>query len=150
MSDLSLMAVNDPFLQDVTEAAEALNSYQTTSPRFSSFLKRAEETDHATETSQMIGCGVPLSESTPENPLRDIPVPGEIQGLSSDDPPKMVITRQEVLAITSILGRIPQTVLNDPDPASTNNFTFSRIEDPPVSPDKGPVRETTARDPTSP
>ena len=61
LSNLSSMAVNDPFLQDVTEAAEALNSYQTTSPRFSSFLKRAEETDHATETSQMIGCGVPLS-----------------------------------------------------------------------------------------
>ena len=150
LSNLSSMAVNDPFLQDVTEAAEALNSYQTTSPRFSSFLKRVEETDHAPVTSQMIGCGVPLSESTPENPLRDIPVPDEIQGSSSDDPPKMVITRREVLAITSILGRVPLTVLNDPDPASTNNFTFSVIEDPPVSPDKGPVRETAARDPDQP
>ena len=70
--------------------------------------------------------------------------------MSSDDPPKMVITRREVLAITSILGIIPQTVLNDPDPASTNNFTFSVIEDPPVSPDKGPVKETTVRDPEEP
>ena len=150
LPNLSSMAVNDPFLQDVTEAAEALNSYQTTSPRFSSFLKRAEETDHAPGTSQMIGCGVPLSESTPENPLRDILVRDDIQGLSSDDPPKMVITRREVLAVTSILGRIPQTVLNDPDPASTNDFTFSVIEDPPVSPDKVPARETTARDPDEP
>ena len=38
LSNLSSMAVNDPFLQDVTGAAEALNSYHTTSPRFSSFL----------------------------------------------------------------------------------------------------------------
>ena len=57
----------------------------------------------------------------------------------------MVITRREVLAITNILGKIPQTVLNDPDPASTSNFTFSVIEDPPVSPSKGPTREPSAR-----
>ena len=57
----------------------------------------------------------------------------------------MVITRREVLAMTNILGRIPQTVLNEPDPASTSNFTFSVIEDPPVSPSKGPTIEPSAR-----
>ena len=64
---------------------------------------------------------------------------------STVEPPKMVITRREVLAITNILGRVPQTVLNDPDPASTSNFTFSVTRNPPISRSKGTTRESSAR-----
>ena len=56
---------------------------------------------------------------------------------------QMVITRREVLAITNVLGRIPQSLLNDSDPATTSNFTFNLIEDPPESPTKRIVRRET-------
>ena len=139
------MAVDDAFMEEVTEAAEALNSCQTPSPRFSSFLHRTEETELATEAPQMIGLETPLNETTLENSSREFPPTAENPGPSSVEPPKMVITRREVLAITNILGRIPQTVLNDPDPASTSNFTSSVIEDPPISPSKGTTKESSAR-----
>ena len=45
-----------------------------------------------------------------------------------------------MLAITNVLGRIPQSLLNDPDPATTSSFTFNLIEDPPESPTKRTFR----------
>ena len=55
LHNLFSMAVDDAFMEDVTKAADALNSCQTTSPRFSSFLHRTEEPEHTTEAPQMIG-----------------------------------------------------------------------------------------------
>ena len=145
LHNLSSMAVDDAFMEEVTPAAEALNSCQISSPRFSFFLHRTEETELTTEAPQMIGLETPLHETTPGNPLGKFPPTAENPRPSTVESPKMVITRREVLAITNILGRIPQSVLNDPDPASTNNFTFSVIEDPPVPPSKGLTREPSAR-----
>ena len=57
----------------------------------------------------------------------------------------MVITKREVLAITSVLGTIPQTMLSDPDPTSTSSFSFNMIENPPISPSKVVIREALPR-----
>ena len=70
---------------------------------------------------------------------------GEIPDSTTGYPPEMVITRREVLAITSVLRRSPQTMLSDPYATSINNFTFNVIEDPSVSPSKGHTREILAR-----
>ena len=145
LHNLSSKAVDDAFMEDVAKAAGALNSCQTTSPRFSSFLHRTEETELTTETPQMIGLGTPLNDIMLENPPGEFPPTVENPGPNAVEPPKMVITRLQVLANTNILGRIPQTVLNDPDPASTSNCTFSVIEDPPISPSRGNTREPSAR-----
>ena len=82
------MAVDDAFIEDVTKAAEALNSCQTTSPRFSSFLHRTEETELTTEAPQMIGLETPLNETTPENPPGEFPPTAENPGPSTVEPPK--------------------------------------------------------------
>ena len=108
LPNLSSMAVNDTFLQDVSKAAETLNSCWTTSRRFYSFLHRSEETDRRAEIPQVIGRETPLDESTPENPPGDPSTSDEIRGPTSGEPPKMVVTRREVLALTGVcFGKNP-------------------------------------------
>ena len=123
------MAVNDTFVQDISAAANALNSCATTSLPFSSFLRRDSNVEgnvgnpQAAETKSPTEA--PLLETLIGSPItsRGAPITTE------EEASQMVITRKEVLAITNVLGRIPQSLLNDHDPATTSSFTFNLIED---------------------
>ena len=137
------MAVNDTLIQDISAAANALNSCATTSSPFSSFLRRDSNAEENVGNSQVVE-----AISSTEAPMLETPVgsPKPSRGppiTMEEETSQMVITRREVLAITNVLGRIPQSLLNDPDPATTSNFTINLIEDPPESPIKRIVRRET-------
>ena len=46
----------------------------------------------------------------------------------------IVVTRQEILALTNVLGRLPQAVLTSVPEGTTDGIQLSVIEDPPQSP----------------
>ena len=131
--ELSSMGVNDTIIQDISAAANAPNSCATTSSPFSSFLRRDSNTEEHAGNPQVVG-----TKSPTETPMLGTPIdsPIDTRGTpvtTEEETSQMVITRREVLAITNVLGRIPQSLLNDPDPATTSSFTFNLIEDPPKS-----------------
>ena len=54
----------------------------------------------------------------------------------------LVITRQEVFALTSDLGRLPQAMICEPGPGSSGNITISIVDDPPQSPTRSMSQQT--------
>ena len=73
--------------------------------------------------------------SVPAVSVEDIiePTPSMIQSL--------VITSQEVFALTSVLARLSQAMISQPSSSSTANCTFNVIEDPPQSPTRNLIQQ---------
>ena len=133
--NLSLEGIRDATINNLSTDPVVPAVAATTSPRFSSFLLlRPEEISSRAETPEMVTPGVPMEVTETSDP--------PMTAATQEDPPEgpssitqnLVITRQEVFALTSVLGRLPQSMIGQPGPRSSGNFTFNIVEDPPQSP----------------
>ena len=82
---------------------------------------------------------------TPDVPMDvteapDPPMTPATQEDRPEDPPSttrtLVITRQEVFALTSVLERLPQSMISQTGLSSSGDITFNIVDDPPQSPTK--------------
>ena len=132
--NLSLEGIRDATINNLSTDPVVPAVAATTSPRFSSFLLRPEEISSRAETPEMVTPGVPMEVTETSDP--------SMTAATQEDPPEgpfsitqnLVITRQEVFALTSVLGRLPQSMIGQPGPSSSGDITFNIVEDPPQSP----------------
>ena len=132
--NLSLEAIRDATINNLSTDPVVPAVAATTSPRFSSFLLRPEEISSRAETPEMVTPGVPMEVTETSDP--------PMTAATQEDPPEgpssitqnLVITRQEVFAFTSVLGPLPQSMIGQPGPSSSGDITFNIVEDPPQSP----------------
>ena len=141
MPNLSLAGIRDATIKspptDPVVHAVAL----TTSPRFSSFLLRPEEISSRAETPEMVTPDVPMDVTEASDP----PMTPATQEDPPEGPPSttrnLVITRQEVFALTSVLGPLPQSMISQPGPSSSGDITFDNVDDPPQSPARNLIQQ---------
>ena len=132
--NLSLEGIRDATINYLSTDPVVPAVAATTSPRFSSFLLRPEEISSRAETPEMVTPGVPMDVTETSDP--------PMTPATQEDPPEgpssttqnLVITRQEVFALTSVLGRLPQSMIGQPEPSSSGDITFNIVDDPPQSP----------------
>ena len=149
--NLSLEGTRDATINNLSTDPVVPAVAATTSPRFSSCLLRPEEISSRAETPEMVTPGVPMDVTETSDP--------PMTPATQEDPPEghssttqnLVITRQEVFALTSVLGRLPQSMIGQPGPSSSGDITFNIVDDPPQSPtwnltqqsrDQGTIQES--------
>ena len=142
MPDLSLAEIRDATIKSPLTDPVVPAVAVTTSPRFSSFLLRPEEISSGAETPKMFTPDVSMDVNEASEP----PMPPVTQEAPPEDPPSttrnLVITRQEVFALTSVLGRLPQSMISQPGPSSSGDITFNIVDDPPQSPTRNLTQQS--------
>ena len=116
----------------------SVNTLHTPSPRFTRFLRREEEPDSRRSTPTMVDCEETADDSSgaegpnehPESQSDVVPVvePGTQNDRS------VTVTRQEVVALTNMLERIPREFFNVEGGQTSSQLSLNVIADPPFSP----------------
>ena len=135
--DLSTMMVKDlsGTSNPITEGEPNFTgTAQTTSPRFTSFLTGKDtpmnpENLHPPPTNEH-------AEAEEEMDTTHDSRPADIltNESSATTRQSIVVTRQEILALTNVLGRIPQSAFAENPEGNTDGIQISVIENPPHSP----------------
>ena len=132
--NLSLEGIRDATINNLSTDPVVPAVAATTSRRFSSFLLRPDEISSRAETPEMVTPGVPMDVTeTSDPPMIPATQEDRPEGLPSTTQ-NLIITRQEVFALTSVLGRLPQSLIGQPGPSSSDDITFNIVDDPPQSP----------------
>ena len=111
LPELSFLSLKDPQMSSNCENAVTPSVSPTISPRFTAFLRRAEETQPLIGSSKMIirdePTGIASVSEQPETTISN----EETAGPSSCRQQDVVITRQEAFALNNVLGRILQAMI---------------------------------------
>ena len=134
LPSLSLTGTRDATIQRPTENSVAPAVAATTSPRFSSFLLRPEDLSSRAETSEMVTTEIPMDITETSDPPKPAATREDSVENSSPTTQNLVITRQEVFALTSVLGRLPQSMICQPGPSGSSNITSNIVDGPQQSP----------------
>ena len=131
------------FTAQLMESLTAANSPQAASPRFSQYLSVDQQID------SFIDNNLPLDQPALEGDVDEIVQAPQFSSTDVDSPAQPLgnanisITRNEVLALTNVLSRIPQSFLSGENCLSPN-LTVSVVDNPP-----GPSTVISPRVPTS-
>ena len=139
--NLSLEGIRDATINNLSTDSLVPAVAATTSPRFSSFLLRPEEISSRAETLEMVTPGVPMEVTETSDPPMTAATQEDPPGGPSSITQNLVITRQEVFALTSVLGRLPQSMIGQPGPSSSGDITLNIVEDPPQSPTRNLIQQ---------
>ena len=145
LPDLSSMMVKD--LTGVSkntmeiETAHA-GAAQTTSPRFTSFLIGKDTPMNSGNLQPPSTNENPDAEEEMETTFDSRPAVTTTNESSAVAKRSIVVTRQEILALTNVLRRLPQTVLTGVPERTTDGKQLSVIEDPPITYDYIPAVRT--------
>ena len=112
LPDLSLMSVSDPKIMGNPENTVTPPVSQSNSSRFTAFLLRSEDASDPTEPLEAASAEIPPEHSgEPEQNEASNPNV-ETAGPPTAIQQKLVITRQEAFALSSVLGRIPRELIS--------------------------------------
>ena len=116
----------------------SVNTLHTPSPRFTRFLRREEEPDSRRSTPTMVDCEENADDFNdaegPNEHAESQPdvVPVVEPGTQNDR--SVTVTRQEVLALSNMLERIPRDFFNVEGGPTSSRLSLNVIADPPISP----------------
>ena len=117
---------------------------QSLSPRFSSFLTRGTTLGSLIEETQIVN---PVNPPTPreEGEVRkDPPLAEQVISTAEGGSHHVTVTKQEILALTNVLNRIPRSFLTG-EGTSGGHVSLNVVNDPPISPTRplaGSSRDT--------
>ena len=114
----------------------SVNTLHTPSPRFTRFLRREEEPDSRRSTPTMVDCEENADDFNdaegPNEHAESQPdvVPVVEPGTQNDR--SVIVTRQEVLALSNMLERIPRDFFNVEGGPTSSRLSLNVIADPPI------------------
>ena len=104
---------------------------QTSSPRFTQFIQSPQPASETAETDELAEHQVPSEEETSDWPPQELAQAEANRHITGMITPNISITRNEIIALNSVLGRIPQSFLQGTDMAADMGLSVSVIDNPP-------------------
>ena len=131
------------FVIDSTATTPATS--RTTSPKFTSFLSRDIDKSDPKSTPPMIAREILLRINIASGTTAPQTSDTEVDMDPREPPKSIVVTRQEILTLTSVLGRIPHFP-NEALRGNAGDIRVDVVEDPPQSPTRRLQASTSAPD----
>ena len=103
---------------------------QTSSPRFTQFIQSPQPASETAETDELAEHQVPSEEETSDWPPQELAQAEANRHITGMITPNISITRNEIIALNSVLGRIPQSFLQGTDMAADMGLSVSVIDNP--------------------